>query len=299
MSVAYELRRGLSPSKVALLERVLSILSAEATGQHGCLVMTGAGVSTSAGIPDFRSPNGLYGQLAKYKISRPEDVFVFDLFKEDPRPYFRLAKEFSSGRFRATSTHRFIKRLNVHGKLRRCYTQNVDSLDHTVGIPSKKVIQAHGSFRSAHCVNGHRAHLPTLQTHVQSATPYYCPACKAPVKHDIVMFGERLPSKFRNKYVHDFQHCDLLMVLGTSLTVSPFNMLPSRLASSSSSPRVFINRERAGEGREFKNPFRFDDDASNDLFLQGECDQVVEAITSELGWRVEERRAMITPNSLG
>ncbi|KAI8613561.1 DHS-like NAD/FAD-binding domain-containing protein [Chytriomyces sp. MP71] len=121
------------------------------------IVMTGAGISTSAGIPDFRSPStGLYANLAKYNLPYPEAVFSINYFRKSPKPFFTLAKELYPGCFRPTVCHYFIRLLAEEGMLLRCYTQNIDTLERVAGIDESYIVEAHGSFAGAKCVGKYR-----------------------------------------------------------------------------------------------------------------------------------------------
>src|ERR1700754_5350784 len=114
---------------------------------------TGAGISTSAGIPDFRSPDtGLYANLARLNLPYAEAVFDINYFRNNPLPFYTLAHELFPGKFRPTITHAFIKLLHQKGKLHRCYTQNIDTLERMAGVPDFKIIEAHGSFASHRCI---------------------------------------------------------------------------------------------------------------------------------------------------
>ncbi|KAJ2187404.1 NAD-dependent protein deacetylase sirtuin-2, partial [Coemansia sp. RSA 530] len=91
------------------------------------IVMAGAGISTDAGIPDFRSPGtGLYANLQKYRLPYPEAIFTIDYFRRKPKPFFVLAKELYPGQFVPTISHFFVKLLAKRGLLHRHYTQNID-----------------------------------------------------------------------------------------------------------------------------------------------------------------------------
>jgi len=90
------------------------------------VVMVGAGLSVSAGIPDFRTPkSGLYDNLEKYNLPRPQAVFEMEFFRQNPQPFFSIAKELypTEGRFAPTAGHCFIKLLAKKGYLLRCYSQ--------------------------------------------------------------------------------------------------------------------------------------------------------------------------------
>ncbi|KPP78533.1 NAD-dependent protein deacetylase sirtuin-3, mitochondrial-like [Scleropages formosus] len=116
------------------------------------VVVAGAGISTASGIPDFRTPGtGLYANLQKYNVPFPEAVFDIDFFSNDPRPFFSLAKELYPGCHKPNYIHYFIRMLHLKGLLLRMYTQNIDGLEKMCGIPEEKLVEAHGSFKSASC----------------------------------------------------------------------------------------------------------------------------------------------------
>lgn len=108
---------------------------------------TGAGISTSAGIPDFRSPDtGLYANLARLNLPYPEAVFDIAFFRNNPEPFYALAQELYPGKFRPTITHSFTHLLHQKGLLLKLFTQNIDCLEREAGVPGDKIIEAHGSF---------------------------------------------------------------------------------------------------------------------------------------------------------
>lgn len=116
--------------------------------------MVGAGISTSAGIPDFRSKGtGLYHNLKKYNLPYPTAIFEVDYFRKQPKPFFSLAKELYPGNFKPTPCHYFIKLLCEKGLLLRHYTQNIDTLERIAGVPGEKLVEAHGTFHTNHCIN--------------------------------------------------------------------------------------------------------------------------------------------------
>ena len=101
-------------------------------GSSNCrhLTLFHTGISVSAGIPDFRSPGtGLYDNMAKYNLPDPTSIFDIDYFQENPAPFYQLAKELFPGQYKPTPTHLFIRLLHEKGLLRRCFTQNIDSLE--------------------------------------------------------------------------------------------------------------------------------------------------------------------------
>ena len=105
------------------------------------VVMTGAGISVSAGIPDFRSPGtGVYANLAKYKLPTPEALFQIDFFINNPEPFYDFAQNFDLTKFNPTPTHFFIKMLQDKGILLANPTQNIDNLEEKAGMDMTKVL---------------------------------------------------------------------------------------------------------------------------------------------------------------
>nr|CAD7395678.1 unnamed protein product [Timema poppensis] len=108
---------------------------------------------SGAGIPDFRSPgSGLYHNLEKYKLPDPQAIFEIGFFKVNPQPFFTLAKELYPGTFKPTVCHYFVRLLYEKGLLLRHYTQNIDTLERVAGIPGEKLVEAHGTFHTSHCL---------------------------------------------------------------------------------------------------------------------------------------------------
>ncbi|KAI3354522.1 hypothetical protein L3Q82_019033, partial [Scortum barcoo] len=237
-------------------DKVLDELTLEGVAQYiksgkckNILCMVGAGISTSAGIPDFRSPGtGLYANLQKYNLPYPEAIFQIDYFKKHPEPFFALAKELYPGQFKPTVCHYFMKLLKDKGLLSRCYTQNIDTLERVAGLEGEDLIEAHGTFYTSHCVSfccRKEYNLDWMKEKIFSDDIPRCDKCSSLVKPDIVFFGENLPVRFFTSMKMDFPRCDLLIIMGTSLQVQPFASLVSRV--SKSCPRLLINMEKAGQ----------------------------------------------------
>ncbi|KAJ5107875.1 hypothetical protein N7456_004550 [Penicillium angulare] len=117
------------------------------------IVLTGAGISTSLGIPDFRSKDtGLYSKLAHLGLSDPQEVFDIHVFREDPSIFFSIAKDILPTEKKFSPTHGFIKLLQDQGKLLTNYTQNIDNIEANAGVLAENMVQCHGSFATATCV---------------------------------------------------------------------------------------------------------------------------------------------------
>ena len=156
--------------------------------------MTGAGISVSAGIPDFRSPStGIYANLQKYKLSRPEELFTLDYFLQKPEVFYEFSKEFDLANFHPTPTHFFIRLLCDKNLMSVNLTQNIDNLEEKAGIPEDKLSQAHGSIKGAACAKPRcKKEMDPLefQRAVKAEKIYRCTDCQSPVKPQIVFFGE-------------------------------------------------------------------------------------------------------------
>ncbi|KAG8589676.1 hypothetical protein GDO81_006490 [Engystomops pustulosus] len=257
--------------------------------------MVGAGISTSAGIPDFRSPgSGLYANLQKYNLPYPEAIFEIGFFKQNPEPFFALARELYPGQFKPTICHYFIKLMKEKGLLLRCYTQNIDTLERVAGLTTDDLVEAHGTFHTSHCIGtfcGEEYQLPWMKEKIFSDLIPKCDKCNSLVKPDIVFFGESLPSRFFSALKSDFQKVDLLIVMGTSLQVQPFASLVGKVPSKT--PRLLINKEKTGEGDSFfgllglGGGMDFDSDkAYRDVAWLGTCDDGCLALADFLGWKV-------------
>ncbi|CAF9914373.1 MAG: NAD-dependent histone deacetylase sir2 [Alectoria fallacina] len=117
------------------------------------IVLTGAGISTSLGIPDFRSKEtGLYSQLQHLGLGDPQEVFDISLFREDPSIFYSVAKDILPSSKKFSPTHAFIRLLQDKNKLLTNFTQNIDNLEGCAGILPEKLIQCHGSFATATCI---------------------------------------------------------------------------------------------------------------------------------------------------
>jgi NAD-dependent histone deacetylase SIR2 len=242
------------------------------------VVLTGAGVSTSAGIPDFRSPEtGLYANLARLNLPYAEAVFDISYFRQNPNPFYALAHELYPGKYKPTVAHAFVALLAKKGLLHMLFTQNIDCLERVAGVPPEKILEAHGSFATQRCIECHTYFPDDLMLSVvQKGDVPHCivPQCNGLVKPDIVFFGEPLPDGFR-KNIPKIAEADLMIIMGTSLTVQPFASLPNFALEGV--PRVLINLERVG-GLGSR---------PDDVCILSECDKGIRDLADALSWREE------------
>lgn len=270
--------------------------------KRGCfkkiVTMVGAGISTSAGIPDFRSPtSGLYSNLQKYNLPYPEAIFEIEYFRENPQPFFKLAKELYPGTFKPTPSHYFIKILQQKGLLLRHYSQNIDTLERIAEIDDEKLVEAHGTFFSNHCIDCEEEYsLEWMKNEIFADNVPTCTKCNGIVKPDIVFFGENLPERFYTLPHIDFKQCDLLIILGTSLTVQPFASLVDFV--SDNCVRLLINRDKVGKstsgflrGVFFGEGLCFDLPGNRrDVIYEGDCDDGCLFLADQLGFGDELRK---------
>ncbi|PNF42289.1 hypothetical protein B7P43_G05536 [Cryptotermes secundus] len=261
-------------------------------GAKKIIVLTGAGVSVSCGIPDFRSRDGIYSRLAIDFPDLPDPQAMFDIqyFSQDPRPFFKFAREIYPGQFKPSPCHRFIKMLEKHKKLLRNYSQNIDTLEQVAGI--QNVIECHGSFATASCTRcKHKVTADAIREDIFAQRIPRCPRCpkvalpplndaenkyesykdlvsRGIMKPDIVFFGEGLPEIFHESMAKDKDECDLLIVIGSSLKVRPVALIPSSIPPDV--PQILINREPLPH-------FNFD------VELLGDSDVIINQICHMMG----------------
>ncbi|XP_077550870.1 sirtuin 2 [Haemaphysalis longicornis] len=256
------------------------------------IAMIGAGISTAAGIPDFRSPSsGIYSKLGKFNLPSPEAIFEIGYFRRNPAPFYALARQLFPEELKPTLSHYFLRLLHEKGLLLRLYTQNIDALERLAGIPEERLVEAHGTFHSSHCIACNHAYsLDWLRERIASEPVPLCEECQSPVKPDIVFFGERLPDRFFDLSEEDFAQCDLLLIIGTSLQVQPFAGLVDKVHNSI--PRLLINLEKCGQGNlvskllGFGCGLDFDSEANyRDVALLGTCDSGCQEMADRLGWK--------------
>jgi NAD-dependent deacetylase len=186
-----------------------------------CVVLTGAGVSTASGIPDFRSAGGLWQEVD------PMEVATIDAFRRDP---VRLW-EFYGGRFRSlaraepNAAHVAIAELEARGLAQGVITQNIDLLHERAG--SREVVEVHGSIREAFCLRcGARERLAGVLAQLEERPAPLCPDCDAVLKPGVVLFGELLPVDAIERATELARRARSMLVVGSSLEVWPAAGLP-------------------------------------------------------------------------
>lgn len=226
-------------------EEKISILKAMILHAKRMTVFTGAGVSTLSGIPDFRSSKGVYSE--KWEGLEVEQILHISFFMEHPDVFYAWAKDFwyRLDSYEPNMVHRSLAKLEAKGYLYSLYTQNIDMLHQKAG--SKKQFEVHGSAMHHYCTqcNKHYSFEEIAPIVLQDTVPY-CTACSSVIKPDIVFYGENLDGNILQRAYEDFNHTDLCLVLGSSLTVQPAASFPL-YATRNGAPLVIVNAQKTSQ----------------------------------------------------
>ena len=243
---------------------MIDALAEALSESRNTVVLTGAGVSTESGIPDFRSDAGLWGEVD------PMDVASAEGYAADTARFYRFwAQKFGAIATASPGpTHRFLADLESAKGLSCLVTQNIDGLHQKAG--SQNVVEAHGSFREARCLScGQREGIATVFARAGERAPE-CRKCSGRrLKPGVVLFGEMLPEEFA-KGEKATDEADVLVAMGSSLGVYPVAGLVARAIRAGA--RTFIvNRDGTP----------FDDEVEG--VVRGELKDIVGALRTRLG----------------
>lgn len=198
-------------------------------------VLTGAGMSTESGIPDFRSPGGLYSR--NQTALPPEYLLSHDCLVEQPELFFDyLRTQLNFGTVEPDASYRMLAELERVGCVSGVVTQNIDGLHSTAG--SQRVIEAHGSLARFYCSGCGRSADAAKQ--MRAEVSYRC-ECGGLLRPDVVLYGEALPAI--DEAFDVVEESDALLVLGTSLVVYPIAAIPQLFLRAGKSV-VIVNRDR-------------------------------------------------------
>jgi NAD-dependent deacetylase len=226
--------------------------------------LSGAGLSTAAGLPDFRSDKeGFWEKNKPVKFSE----FLKNEDSQNKSWNNNIAIINSIKRKKRTKMHDFIDKFLIKSKKNTHITQNIDGFHYTKHL-SSQIFELHGSVRSAHCLNCKTVYDPDFffKNHVQSTGSCLCPNCKAGlVKVSTISFGQKLDEEILRKSFLAASRCDVLICMGTSLMVSPANSIP-KISRQSNSKVVILNKEATP----------FDNEA--DLVINGDLEKIYEKI---------------------
>jgi NAD-dependent deacetylase len=204
------------------------------------VAFTGAGISTESGIPDFRSPGGIW---TRYKPIYFDDFMASDeMRRESWRRKF--ATDETMLKAEPNAGHRALAKLVEQGRMSAIITQNVDGLHQRSGVPDSKVIELHGNATYASCLDcGHRHELdPIRKAFLGSGKLPLCAKCDGIVKTATISFGQAMPEIPMARAQDETMSCDLFIVLGSSLVVYPAAGFP-QIAKRKGAKLVILNRD--------------------------------------------------------
>lgn len=248
----------------------LARLIALASGRRSIVALTGAGISTESGIPDYRGPQGVW---TTGKLPRLDD---FATNRDTRLTYWSAWRgRYDQGRaIRPNAGHLALLALERAGLLLAIVTQNIDGLHIAAGNDPGRVLELHGTRRRLRCL---------ALGHVWPADEVYgwawpegdeplCPTCGSPLRGGTVLFGEPLPADVLRRATAATRACDLMLVVGSSLVVNPAARLP-RMARQAGAATALINREPTGR------------DADFDVVVLDEAGPALTALITALGLR--------------
>ncbi len=206
---------------------------------HHAVALTGAGISTPSGIPDFRTPaTGLWAR------TDPLEVATVQAFRHRPADFFNwirpLARQMRSAQ--PNAAHRALAQLESSGQLASVITQNIDRLHQRAG--SINVIELHGNIEASTCVRCYRVYPSEafIDALLNEGSVPTCPVCGGVLKPNVILFGEALPVHALMAAKRAAVACDLMLIAGSSLEVQPASDLPV-LAHLRHAKLIIINRE--------------------------------------------------------
>lgn len=233
---------------------------------ESAVAFTGAGISTESGIPDFRSPGGLW---SKYQPVMYDDFLASAAQR---REYWRQKceshRDFADAE--PNEGHRVLARWEQRGLLRAVITQNIDGLHQAAG--SRNVLELHGTNRAIQCLQCSKRYdpEPLVESFLATDAVPDCPACGGLLKHATISFGQALPEELLEKAFQQSRQCDLFLAIGSSLVVEPAASLP-RIAHQAGGRLVIVNRDPTGQ------------DDSADVVLNAGIGKTLSAIDAMLG----------------
>ena len=206
---------------------------------HHAVAFTGAGISTASGIPDFRSPDsGLWNDVDPFQVA---SIYGFH---QNPAAFYDWIKHLAHliVKARPNPAHYALANLEAQGKLAAVITQNMDMLHTLAG--SKVIYELHGDLREATCIQCSASYPgePILKQFLVDGAIPRCPTCTGILKPNIILFGEQLPADQIQAAQNAAYQCDLMLIVGSSLEVSPANELPV-LAHQCGAKLIIINQE--------------------------------------------------------
>ncbi|AJZ83209.1 Sir2 family NAD-dependent protein deacetylase [Streptomyces antimycoticus] len=217
-------------------------MSSETTHRPLVAILSGAGISTDSGIPDYRGPQGLWR-----RDPEAEKLVTYEYYMTDPeirRRSWQMRRDSETLRARPNGAHEAVTRLERSGVPVRVITQNVDGLHQIAGMPARKVLELHGTARAVLCTHCEaRSGMEEALERVAAGEPDpTCQDCGGILKSATVMFGENLDPEVLTEAVAVAQACEIFIAVGTSLQVQPAASLAG-LAAEHGARLIIVNAE--------------------------------------------------------
>lgn len=216
-----------------------SILAQHIDAADRVVVFTGAGISTESGIPDFRSPGGVWSKMQP--IYFQDFVSDREARRESWRRVFNRTEGWTGAE--PNAGHFAISKLVELGKITSVVTQNVDNLHQNAGVPDEKVIEVHGNASYAKCLQcGKRYEYEALKPRWEADEDLTCDFCTGLLKSGTISFGQAMPEDKMTFAESEALSCDLMIALGSSLVVYPAANIPI-IAKQNGAKYIIVNRE--------------------------------------------------------
>ena len=258
------------------MEQLIGRVARDIVDSKYVIALTGAGMSTESGIPDFRGPSGVW---TKNPEAERRAYRGYQMFLEDPKVWWkeRLAGRSLLGDMEKTTPnpgHYALVELEQMGTLKCVITQNVDALHEKAG--SKNLLEYHGSFAKLRCISCgmrfRRSEFDLEKLLQEDQLPPHCPACNGIVKSDGVAFGEPIPSDVAYQSQEEASKCDLMLICGTSAVVFPFANLPRIARQRGTVTIIEVNAD----------PTPLTEEGISDYIIQGKTGEVLPKIVEEV-----------------
>jgi len=219
------------------IDRLVSNAITMVKQSNHIVALTGAGISTPSGIPDYRSPDS-----GVWENVDPMQVASIYAFQHDPRQFYQWIHPLTKIVMAAqpNAAHTALALMERAGKLRAVITQNIDLLHSKAG--SQTIYEVHGHMREVTCLDCKQvfASEDVMQPFIETRKMPVCPYCNGIIKPNVILYGELLPINILHKAQKEAKQCDLMIVIGSSLEVSPVNELPS-LAKQFGAKLIIVN----------------------------------------------------------
>ena len=260
------------------MEQLIERAAKDLLDSKHAIALTGAGISTESGIPDFRGPSGVW---TKDPDAERRAYLAYDRLKADPRGWWEevLSSPGPSllGHLESMMPnpgHHALAELEELGILKCVITQNVDSLHEKAG--TRRLIEYHGSFNKFRCLScGSRFARDEFDLQKllrERQLPPRCPKCQGVVKSDGVFFGEPIPQDVAHESHEEALKCDLMLICGTSAVVYPFAQLPRMARRGAGVTVIEVNAE----------PTPLTKDGTSDYLIQGNTGDILPNIVNEV-----------------